>query len=158
MLVTTKPPQTKLQPIEIRWEKLPDDYPIPDDPVDNINQPLLAAALTDALRTANRLPEAALTPTNYPICATYNDVKIIKAPDWAYIPQISVPIQVVDRSYTPNLQGDLPCGGTKRRSRNSNGRKLPSRKQKRRSKRRSDWQNCLGNRASIQIIFDQGLY
>ncbi len=29
----------------ITWEKLPDDFPLPDDLVDNINQPLLAAAL-----------------------------------------------------------------------------------------------------------------
>jgi Uma2 family endonuclease len=108
MLVTTQPQQTKLQSIEIRWEKLPDDYPIPDDPVDNMNQPLLAAALTDALRTADRLPTAAITPTNYPICATYNDVMVIKAPDWAYIPNINTTLQAVNRSYTPNLQGDLP--------------------------------------------------
>lgn len=28
----------------ITWEKLPDDFLLPDDPVDNINQPALAAA------------------------------------------------------------------------------------------------------------------
>lgn len=101
-------PIAQLMPIVVRWEPLPDDYPIPDDPVDNIHQPLLAAALTDALRTANCLPTQALTPTNYPLCVTYNDAIVIKAPDWAYIPAISVARQAVDRSYTPNLQGELP--------------------------------------------------
>lgn len=33
----------------ITWEKPPDDYLLPDDPVDNINQPLLAEALRDGL-------------------------------------------------------------------------------------------------------------
>jgi Uma2 family endonuclease len=102
------PPIAQSMPCEVRWEQLPDDYPIPDDPVDNINQPMLAAALTEALRLANALPEQSLTSTNYPICATYNGTKVIKAPDWAYIPQIGVTRQQVNRSYTPNLHGDLP--------------------------------------------------
>jgi hypothetical protein len=101
-----KPPQ--FQPLHVRWEQLPADYPIPDDPVDNFHQPLLAAALSDALRTSNLLTETMLTPTNYPICATYNDQQIIKAPDWAYISQITVSRQQVDRSYTPVLHGALP--------------------------------------------------
>lgn len=33
----------------IKWEKLPDDFILPDDPVDNIHQPAIAAALTDSL-------------------------------------------------------------------------------------------------------------
>jgi Uma2 family endonuclease len=108
--VAPPPPLSAVQsmPCEVRWEQLPDDYPIPDDPVDNINQPMLAAALTEALRLANVLPEQSLTSTNYPICATYNGTKVIKAPDWAYIPQIGVTRQQVNRSYTPNLHGDLP--------------------------------------------------
>jgi Uma2 family endonuclease len=117
MVTTSKPtkvapppplPTVQSMPCEVRWEQLPDDYPIPDDPVDNIDQPMLAAALTEALRLANVLPEQSLTSTNYPICATYNGTKVIKAPDWAYIPQIGVTRQQVNRSYTPNLHGDLP--------------------------------------------------
>ena len=30
----------------VTWEKLPDDYLLPDDPVDNLTQPALAAALS----------------------------------------------------------------------------------------------------------------
>lgn len=52
------------RPIAIAWEKLPDDFPLPDEPVNNINQPVIAAALTDSLRTAQRLPDTALAATN----------------------------------------------------------------------------------------------
>lgn len=94
--------------LDIRWEKLPDDFVLPDDPVENIAQPALAAALTDALETARRLPENSLTTTNYGICATVNAKVVVKAPDWAYIPRITVPHEDIHRSYTPQLQGDLP--------------------------------------------------
>ena len=94
--------------LDIRWELLPEDFVLPDDPVDNIAQPALAAALTDALVSAGRLPETALTPTNYGVCATVNGRVVVKAPDWAYIPRITVPRTAVHRSYTPQLQGALP--------------------------------------------------
>ena len=96
------------QDYQITWEKLPDDYVLPDDPVDNINQPSLAAALTESLEITGRLPENAITPTNYGICATMNGRIVIKAPDWAYVPRIRVPREDVKRSYTPQLQGELP--------------------------------------------------
>lgn len=93
---------------EVAWEKLPNDFVLPNDPVDNIHQPALAAALTESLRLADRLPEQALTPTNYGICATINGKVVVKAPDWAYIPAITVPRLDVERSYTPRLQGEIP--------------------------------------------------
>ncbi len=92
----------------VTWEKLPDEYVLPDDPVDNINQPALAAALTESLQLAGRLPDTALTPTNYGICATLDGQVVVKAPDWAFIPQITVDRAQVERSYTPRLQGELP--------------------------------------------------
>jgi Uma2 family endonuclease len=94
---------------KITWEKLPDDFILPDDPVDNITQPLLANALTDSLAVAGRLSETTLTPTNYAICATLDGRYVVKAPDWAFIPEIRVSRQEIDRSYTPNLQGDIPA-------------------------------------------------
>jgi Uma2 family endonuclease len=93
---------------EVTWEKLPDDFVLDDEPVDNINQPLLAAALTESLELARRLPANALTMTNYGICATLNDRFVIKAPDWGYVPSIRVSREEVKRSYTPRLQGDIP--------------------------------------------------
>ncbi|MGA9383269.1 MAG: Uma2 family endonuclease [Phormidium sp.] len=93
---------------QILWEKLPDDYILPNDPVDNINQPSLAAALTESLQLSGRLPETALTATNYGICATVNGKIVVKAPDWAYISRITVPREQINRSYTPQLQGEIP--------------------------------------------------
>ncbi len=96
------------QDYQITWEKLPDDYKLPDDPVDNINQPALAAALTESLQLAGKISDNALTTTNYGICATLNNRMVIKAPDWAFIPKINVNREEVTRSYTPQLQGDIP--------------------------------------------------
>ncbi|MGB3651728.1 MAG: Uma2 family endonuclease [Rivularia sp. (in: cyanobacteria)] len=92
---------------EITWEKLPDDFVLDDEPVDNINQPLLAAALTESLEIAGKLPANALTTTNYGICAKLNNKFVVKAPDWAYVPSIKSR-EEVKRSYTPRLQGDIP--------------------------------------------------
>jgi Putative restriction endonuclease len=93
-------------PLTITWERLPQDFVLPDDPVDNMNQPTLAAALTESLELAGLLPEQALTPTNYGICANVNGQTIVKAPDWAYIPAIRGTRDTVLMSYTPNLQGE----------------------------------------------------
>ena len=93
---------------EITWEKLPDGFILPDEPVDNIAQPLLAAALTESLEVAEKLAENCFTSTNYGICATLNRKLVVKAPDWAYIPNIRVSREEVHRSYTPQLQGDIP--------------------------------------------------
>lgn len=92
----------------VTWEKLPDDFLLTDEPVDNINQPSLASALTECLEIAGRLPENALTMTNYGICATVNGKIVVKAPDWGYVIAIRVPREEVKRSYTPQLQGEIP--------------------------------------------------
>ncbi|WP_035153239.1 Uma2 family endonuclease [Calothrix sp. 336/3] len=94
---------------QVTWEKLPDDFVLDDQPVDNINQPLLAAALTESLELAGKLPTTSLATTNYGICATLNNQLVIKAPDWGYVPSIRVPRDEVIRSYTPQLQGDIPA-------------------------------------------------
>ena len=93
---------------EITWEKLPDDFVLKDEPVDNINQPSLAAALTESLEIGKKLPVNALVTTNYGICATVNKKMVVKAPDWAYIPDLRVPREEAKRSYTPRLQGEIP--------------------------------------------------
>lgn len=93
---------------KVTWEKLPDDFVLDDEPVDNINQPLLAAALRESLEIAGKLPANALTTTNYGICAKLNHKFVVKAPDWGYIASIKVSREEVKRSYTPQLQGDIP--------------------------------------------------
>lgn len=92
----------------ITWEKLPDDFPIADDPVDNIAQPYLAEGLTDSLEIANLLPENSLVASNYPICATLGGKVVLKAPDWMYVSNIKVSLTEINRSYTPQLQGEIP--------------------------------------------------
>ena len=94
---------------EVSWEKLPDDFLLDDEPVDNLDQPALAAALTESLELAGKLPATALTTTNYGICATVNRRLVVKAPDWGYVPSIRVPRQQIRRSYTPRLQGENPA-------------------------------------------------
>ncbi|HEY9735199.1 MAG TPA: Uma2 family endonuclease [Trichocoleus sp.] len=93
---------------QITWEKLPDDFVLEDDPVDNINQPALAAALTESLDVGGLLSAKALVTTNYGICATVNGQTVVKAPDWGFIPEIWVTRDEVKRSYTPRLQGEMP--------------------------------------------------
>lgn len=94
--------------LTVKWEKLPADYVLADDPVDNIAQPMLAAALTESLAGAGRLSETTVTTTNYGICATVNDKIVVKAPDWSFIARLTVPREDVERSYTPHLQGEVP--------------------------------------------------
>ena len=94
---------------KISWEKLPDDFILPDDPVDNNLQPLLANALRESLELAGLVLESMLIATNFGICATVNEKIVIKAPDWVYIPEVKpLPEGQIRRSYTPNIEGDLP--------------------------------------------------
>ncbi|MEM9138022.1 MAG: Uma2 family endonuclease [Cyanobacteria bacterium P01_F01_bin.42] len=108
-MVIAQPLKPRTAPLTVTWEKLPDDFILPDDPVDNVNQPALAAALTDSLSQAGIMDESAFTMTNYGICATVNQKTVVKAPDWAYVAQTKVPRQEIERSYMPQLQGDIPA-------------------------------------------------
>jgi Putative restriction endonuclease len=99
---------TTFQSPVITWEKLPDDFILPDDPVDNINQNPIANALSDTLSLAGFISETAFTCTDYGLIATVNGKTIAKAPDWAYVPHIKVSREVIERSYTPYLEGDVP--------------------------------------------------
>lgn len=90
----------------ITWEALPPDFFLPDDPVENIQQPPLAAALTDALGAAERIQSDMLIGSNFGLVATVNKKVVVKAPDWFYVPHVQpVPEGVIRRSYTPHLEG-----------------------------------------------------
>ena len=97
--------------LKITWEKLPDDFILDDEPVDNINQPLLAAALTEALELARRLQPSMLVGTNFGLCATVDGKPVVKAPDWFYVRSVlpTNPPHQNRRSYTPNLEGEIPA-------------------------------------------------
>ncbi|MBD2413638.1 Uma2 family endonuclease [Nostoc calcicola FACHB-3891] len=96
---------TQKEPI-VTWEALPADFILPDDPVENIQQPALAAALTDGLGTAERIQPQMLIGSNFGLVATVNKKIVVKAPDWFYVPQVHpVAADVIRRSYTQNLEG-----------------------------------------------------
>lgn len=63
----------------ITWEKLPDDFILPDEPVENNLQPLLAAALRESLELAGLILESMLIASNFGICATVGDKTVVKA-------------------------------------------------------------------------------
>lgn len=91
----------------ITWDPLPADYKLPDDPVENIQQPILAAALTDALGANQKIQPEMLIVSNFGLVATVNKKLVVKAPDWLYVPRVNpVAEGVIRRSYTPNLEGD----------------------------------------------------
>ncbi|NEP16205.1 MAG: hypothetical protein F6J97_04790 [Leptolyngbya sp. SIO4C1] len=92
--------------LEIAWDSLPADFVLPDDPVENIQQPLLAAALSDALGEAGLIRPEMLVASNFGLVATVNKRLVVKAPDWLLVPQVTpVPEGVIRRSYTPHREG-----------------------------------------------------
>ncbi len=105
----SKPPETKTK-YTITWEKLPEDFKLPDAPVENIDQPLLAAALRESLELAGFILASMLIASNFGLCAKVNDKTIVKAPDWVYVPSV-LPAEAgeVRRSYTPNAEGEVPA-------------------------------------------------
>jgi hypothetical protein len=99
-------PTTRTVPV-ITWERLPHDYRLPDDPVENIQQPKLAAGLLDALGEANLVQPEMLIGSNFALVATVDKITVVKAPDWLYVPRVH-PIAAgqIRRSYTPYTEGD----------------------------------------------------
>jgi hypothetical protein len=94
------------QALDITWDKLPNDFVLPDDPVENIQQPFLAAALTEALGTAGLITPDMLIASNFGLVSTVNQKTVVKAPDWLFVPKAYPITGVVRRSYTPNLEGE----------------------------------------------------
>ena len=93
----------------IRWEKLPDDFQLPDEPVENIYHPLLASALREILEIAGFITPSMLIADNFGICATVDGKIVMKAPDWVYVPNVLPVVPgVIRRSYTTHAEGDVP--------------------------------------------------
>jgi Uma2 family endonuclease len=100
--------RVQFQP-KIRWEPLPADFKLPDDPVDNIGQPLLAAALRESLELANWIRPEMLIATNFGLCVTLDEQIVAKAPDWLYIASAQPWTGARERrSYTPHAEGEVP--------------------------------------------------
>jgi Uma2 family endonuclease len=96
--------------LKITWEKLPDDFILDEEPVENIDQPLLATALREILEIAGLIVTGILVAPNMGICATVDSKLVIKAPDWFYARNLQ-PLysHEIRRSYTPNLEGEVPA-------------------------------------------------
>ncbi len=62
--------QSRNARLDITWEPLPDDYILPDDPVENLIQPFLAAFLNEILSLHGLLPAMGIVATDFGICAT----------------------------------------------------------------------------------------
>ena len=103
----SKPDATK-NTYTVTWEKLPDDVKLPDDPLENIDQLLLAAALREALDLAEFILASMLIASNFGLCAKVNDKTVVKAPDWVLVPSV-LPAEPgeVRRSYTPHAEGEV---------------------------------------------------
>jgi Uma2 family endonuclease len=96
--------------LKITWEKLPEDYILDEEPVENIDQPLLAAALREILELAGLIVAGILIAPNMGICATVDEQLVIKSPDWFYARNVeTLANNAIRRSYTPNLEGDIPA-------------------------------------------------
>ena len=96
--------------LKITWEKLPADFILDEEPVENIDQPLLAAALREILEIAGFILAGILIAPNMAICATLNDKLVVKAPDWFYARNVQpFSNQEIRCSYTPNLEGEIPA-------------------------------------------------
>lgn len=95
--------------LKISYPLLPEDFPLPDDPVENTDQPLLAAALRQPLAAFPHLMQDALVVSNFALCAAIEERIICKAPDWMYVRPVK-PWQSSQprRSYTPNTEGTIP--------------------------------------------------
>jgi Uma2 family endonuclease len=105
-MVTTPDLSTAVS-LKITWERLPDDVPLAEEPVENTGQPLIAGALREALEVADYLKPEMLVAANLGICATLNERLAIKAPDWLYV-ATAASVEGDRRSYTPNLEGEVP--------------------------------------------------
>lgn len=100
--------QTPVSQLTISYPPLPEDFILPDDPWENTDQPLLAAALRQPLTAFPDLMQDALVVSNFALCAAIGGRIICKAPDWMYVRPVQPSLSQIRRSYTPNTEGAIP--------------------------------------------------
>lgn len=95
--------------IKIVWDKLPKDFILEEEPIQNIDHFLLAATLREILEIAGLIGEETLIASHLGIFVKMDDQLVIKAPDWFYARNVkALPNNEIRRSYTPHLEGDIP--------------------------------------------------
>ena len=101
--------QKPISQLKITWPLLPDDFILPDDPVENIEHPLISNGLRQSLVDSPELMQDALIVSNFALCAAVDDRTICKAPDWMYVQPVEPwPHSYPRRSYTPHTEGTVP--------------------------------------------------
>lgn len=91
----------------VKWEKLPPEYQLPDDPVENLHHLALASALKEILELAGFTTANMPIGSNFGICANVDGKTVVKVPDWFYVPDaFPSPIETLRRSYTPDREGE----------------------------------------------------
>jgi hypothetical protein len=70
------------QSLKVTWDALPEDYRLREAPAQYVEQPMLAAALTNALGEAGLIQPEMLIASNFGLVATVNQKMVVKAPDW----------------------------------------------------------------------------
>ncbi len=95
--------------LDITYEKLPDNYQLEDEPVENTGQPLIAGGLREILELIDFITPEMLIASNFGICVIVNTKLVIKAPDWVYVRKVKPLLIDIDRrSYTPDTDGENP--------------------------------------------------
>jgi Putative restriction endonuclease len=101
--------QKPISQLKITWPLLPDDFILPDDPVENTEHPLIANGLRQSLVDSPEFMQDALIVSNFALCAAVDDRTICKAPDWMYVQPVQPwPHSYPRRSYTPHTEGTVP--------------------------------------------------
>jgi len=94
--------------VSVTWDALPDNFVLAEEPVESTVQPLIAGALSESLELIGYIQPTMLVAANLGICATVRQKLVIKAPDWFYVKAATVVNPKDRRSYSPNLEGEVP--------------------------------------------------
>jgi hypothetical protein len=91
----------------LAWEPLPDNFRLCHSPLNNIQPPFFADALTEALGAAQRIQPEMLIGSNIGLVANVDNQFVFKSPSWLYVPRVnSLPSGMMRCRYLPNVEGD----------------------------------------------------
>jgi len=109
MVTTSEKIPPTFSTITITWEKPPSNFLIDEEPVENIDHPLIADALRELLELADYIKSDVLIAGNLGITATVNQRLVVKDPDWFYAKNVKpMPPHQIRKTYTPHVEGDRP--------------------------------------------------
>lgn len=109
MVTTSEKIPPTFSTITVTWEKPPSNFLIDEEPVENIDHPLIAGALRELLELADYIKPDVLIAGNLGVTATVNERLVVKAPDWFYAKNVQpMPPHQIRTTYTPHVEGDRP--------------------------------------------------